>query len=156
MAKKDISAPLVIGWREYVDLPEWGVKSLRAKIDTGARTSAIHVENLEELPDGRLRFDVIVSEKPLRTVSVTAEPVRRTTVKPSSGRRQRRHVMRTRLVIGSLDVEIELSLVSRENMLNRMLVGRKALPSGVLVNPHRTYRVSRREGAAVRKKAKKK
>lgn len=154
MAKKDITAPLVIGWREYIDLPDWGVKNLRAKIDTGARTSAIHVEDLEELPGGRMRFSVVVSEKPLKTVTVEAAPVRRTTVKPSSGQRQQRLVFRTTMVIGPLVREIELSLVSRENMLNRVLVGRKALPAGVLVNPARTYRVSRRDGAAVRKKKK--
>jgi hypothetical protein len=155
MAKKETPAPTVIGWREYIDLPEWGITNLRAKIDTGARTSAIHVENLEPLGDGRMRFDVVVSEKPFKTVTVEASPVRRATVKPSSGRRQRRHVFRTTMVIGPLSQEVELSLVSRESMLNRVLVGRKALPAGVLVNPNRTYRVTRRAGAPVRKKKKK-
>ena len=125
-------------------MPEWGVTRIRAKIDTGARTSAIHVEDLEELADGRVRFEVIVCEKPLKTVTVEARPVRRTTVKPSSGHSQKRWVMRTTMVIGTLEQEIELSLVSRESMLNRMLVGRKALPPHVLVNPNRTYRVSRK------------
>lgn len=152
MVKKDITAPLVIGWREYIDLPEWGVMRIRAKIDTGARTSAIHVEDLEELPDGRMRFEVIVSEKPLKTVTVEARPVRRSTVKPSSGQRQRRFVFRTTMVMGPVEHEIELSLVSRENMLNRILVGRKALPSHVLVNPNRTYRVSRKQPPGARKK----
>lgn len=152
MKTKDITAPLVLGWREFIDLPEWGVTRLRAKIDTGARTSAIHVEDLEELPDGRVRFDVIVSEKPLKTVTVEAEPVRRTTVKPSSGQRQKRLVFRTTMVVGPLEREIELSLVSRESMLNRMLVGRKALPPHVLVNPNRTYRVSRKRTSRKRKK----
>ena len=152
MIKKEITAPLVIGWREYIDLPEWGVTRMRAKIDTGARTSAIHVEDLEELPDGRMRFEVIVSEKPLKTVTVEATPVRRTTVKPSSGQRQRRFVFRTTIVIGPVKHEIELSLVSRENMLNRILVGRKALPPHVLVNPNRTYRVSRRKALGTKEK----
>ena len=144
MKTKDKLPPLVLGWREYIDLPEWGVTRLRAKIDTGARTSAIHVENLEELPGGRVRFEVIVCEKPLKTVTVEAMPTRRTTVKPSSGHRQKRWVMRTTMVVGPLEHDIELSLVSRESMLNRMLVGRKALPPHVLVNPNRTYRVSRK------------
>ncbi len=47
MKKKESTAPLVIGWREYIDLPEWGVTRMRAKIDTGARTSAIHVEDID-------------------------------------------------------------------------------------------------------------
>ena len=53
------SEPLLIGWTEYVDLPEWGITRVRAKVDTGARSSALHVENIKELPRGRIRFDVV-------------------------------------------------------------------------------------------------
>lgn len=132
--------PVVVGWREIVALPEWGIKRLKAKIDTGARTSAIHVGDLEELPDGRVRFEVVVKEKPeLRTTVVEARPVRRSTVKPSHGVRQERLVFRTRLEIGPVSREIELSLVSRKGMLCRMLVGRTALPAHVMVSPTRKY-----------------
>jgi len=63
--------PLVIGWTEYVELPDWGVKRLRAKVDTGARSSALHVENIEELPRGRVRFDIVLHrEKRDRRVHV--------------------------------------------------------------------------------------
>nr|MEE4268629.1 RimK/LysX family protein [Candidatus Krumholzibacteria bacterium] len=154
MAKKDPGPPVVVGWRESIDLPEWGIVNLRAKVDTGARTSAIHVEDMEELPDGRMQFDVVVSLRPRKTVRVVATPVRRSTVKPSSGKRQRRHVFRTLMVMGALENEVEFSLVSRESMLNRALVGRKALPRGVLVNPHRTYRLTPRPGKASLKKKK--
>jgi len=153
MAKKDPVPPLVVGWRESIDLPEWGIVNLRAKVDTGARTSAIHVEDMEALPDGRMQFDVVVNMKPHKTVRVVATPVRRSTVKPSSGKRQRRHVFRTLMVMGEVENEVEFSLVSRDKMLNRALIGRKALPAGVLVNPHRTYRLTPRPGkAALRKK----
>lgn len=139
MARKS-KDPVVIGWREFVALPEWGITRLKAKIDTGARTSAIHVGALEELPDGRVRFEVVVREKPrLRTTVVEATPVRRSTVKPSSGAKQQRLVFRTRMVIGSIERVIELSLVSRKGMLCRMLVGRLALPPHVLVSPSRKY-----------------
>jgi hypothetical protein len=135
--KKEIC---VVGWREFIDLPDWGITRLKAKIDTGARTSAIHVNSLEELPDGRVRFQVVVKEKPnLRTTIVEAEPVRRTTVKPSSGIRQERLVFRTCLKIGPIEREIELSLVSRKGMLCRMLIGRMALPSHVVVSPVKKY-----------------
>ena len=80
-----------------------------------------------------------------------ARPVRHSTVKPSSGQRQKRYVFRTTIVIGPLEQEIELSLVSRENLLNRILVGRKALSPGVLVNPNRTYRVSRKRSLRAKK-----
>jgi hypothetical protein len=133
-------SPAVVGWREFAALPEWNIRRIKAKIDTGARTSALHVGRLEELPDGRVRFEVVVRETPaLRTRIVEARPVRRTTVKSSSGERQERLVFRTRLVIGPLERDIELSVVSREGMLCRMLVGRKALPVGVLVDPAHKY-----------------
>jgi hypothetical protein len=132
--------PVLVGWREIIALPDWGIPRIKAKIDTGARTSALHVGSVEELPDGRVRFEVVVREKPKhRTTLVEARPVRRTTIKPSSGVRQERLVFRTRLVLGPLDREIELSLVSRKGMLCRMLVGRLALAGGVLVSPTRKY-----------------
>ncbi|MCB1151142.1 ATP-dependent zinc protease [bacterium] len=132
--------PVVVGWREFVALPEWGIPRLKAKVDTGARTSAIHVGALEELPDGRVRFQVVVRETPnLRTTWVEATPVRRATVKPSSGVRQERLVFRTRMEIGPIARDIELSLVSRKGMLCRMLVGRLALPAHVLVSPVHKY-----------------
>lgn len=139
MAKK-AKEPLIVGWREFVSLPGWGIPRLKAKIDTGARTSSIHVGALEELPNGNVRFEVVVREKPkLHTRYVEATPVRRSVVKPSSGVKQERLVFRTVLRIGPIEREIELSLVSRKGMLCRMLIGRKALPSHVLVSPTRKY-----------------
>lgn len=131
---------IVFGWREFVALPDWDITRLKAKLDTGARTSAIHVGAIEHLPDGRVRFDVVVREKPdLRTRSVVAEPIRRSRVKPSHGATQERIVCRTRLRIGPCEHEIEISLVSRKGMLCRMLVGRLGLPPGGLVDPRRKY-----------------
>ena len=130
----------MFGWREYVSLPEWGIPRLKAKIDTGARTSAIHVGALEWLTDGSARFEVVVREKPeRRTMMVTARPVRHSTVKPSHGQKQERLVFRTIMKIGPVEREIELSLVSRKGMLCRMLVGRLGLPSHSLVDPRRIY-----------------
>lgn len=128
---------LVIGWREWVSAPEWGIDRLRAKIDTGARTSAIHVSSIEDLEGGRLRFDVVRRERPRRrTVTVEADHVREARVRPSTGRTQRRPVVRTLIRIGDWEREIELSLVCREGMLCRMLLGRRAL-DGLLVDPVR-------------------
>jgi len=142
--KKD---PIVFGWREFISLPDWDIPRLKAKIDTGARTSAIHVGEIEHLDDGRVRFDVVLREKPhLRTRSVTAEPVRQSKVKPSHGITQERVVCHTRLKIGSMEHEIEISLVSRKGMLCRMLVGRLGLPPGSLVDPRRIYLHDKRRG----------
>jgi len=131
---------IVVGWREFIDLPEWGIRSVRAKIDTGARTSAIHVAHLEDLGDGRVRFEVVARERPeRRTHWVEAEVVRESVVKPSSGERQARPVVRTRIRIGDREHDAELSLVCREGMLCRMLVGRTALEGTFIVDPGRTH-----------------
>lgn len=137
--------PVTLGWRERVDFPEWGLRGVRAKVDTGARTSAIDVATIEELPDGTLRFEVVTRLKPTRkTVWVTAEPARRSVVKPSHGERQERHVCVTRVRIGPHEREIELSLVCRAQMLCRMLLGRTALAGQFVVDPERKYVASAR------------
>ena len=141
----DVTPKIVVGWRERVSLPDWGVKRIRAKIDTGARSSAIHVAEIEELDDGRLRFEVIVRERPQRkSVWVEATPFRETSVKPSHGKPQLRTFVRTRMQLGEYEHEIELSLVCRKGMLCRMLVGRLALGDRYLVDASRKYVVSAR------------
>lgn len=142
---EDAGDKIMLGWREYVSLPEWRIPRVRAKIDTGARTSAIHVAAVERLDDGRLRFEVVIRERPRRkSVWVEADPVREANVKPSSGRTQRRPVVCTRLQLGGVDTEVELSLVSRKGMLCRLLVGRTALQGRFVVDPERRYVASER------------
>lgn len=130
----------VVGWREKVALPDWGVRGVLAKIDTGARTSALHVSRIEELPGDRVRFDVVLSRKdPTRTVAVEAELVRISQVKPSSGVKQRRHVVKTTLKLGAHTKTIEVSLVCRKQMVCRMLIGRTALGEDFLVDASQTF-----------------
>jgi hypothetical protein len=139
MAKKEHGEPRLIGWREIVALPEWGVNRIEAKIDTGARTSAIHVEDVVRLGANRVRFHLVTSRRsPFRHVPVTAELVRLTRVRSSSGQVQERYVVATSVRIGTLRRRIELSLVGRDKMLCRMLLGRKAL-RGFLIDPNRRY-----------------
>ncbi|MCA9292323.1 MAG: ATP-dependent zinc protease [Phycisphaerales bacterium] len=140
-----MSAPLLTaGWRERVALPDWGIKSIKAKLDTGARTSAIHVGEIEDLPDGRIRFEVVTRERPTRkSVWVEAEPHRESLVKPSSGEVQQRIVCRTRIRLGPIEREIDVSLVCRKGMLCRMLIGRMAL-QGVAVDPNSTYLLTKK------------
>lgn len=133
------------GWREVVALPAWGIPRLRAKLDTGARTSAIHVGELELLDDDHVRFEVVVRERPThKGVWVEAPIVRQSVVKPSSGQRQERIVCRTPLRLGAVEREIELSLVCRKGMLCRILIGRRALADAFVVDPAATYLVSTR------------
>ena len=130
----------IVGWRERVALPDWGIRNIRAKIDTGARTSAIDVAEIEELEDGRIRFEVVTRTEPERkTRWIEAEPVREAKIKPSHGVAQKRYVCSTTLKMGEVEREIEISLVCRKNMMCRMLVGRTALSGAVLVDPSRKY-----------------
>ncbi|USO00247.1 MAG: ATP-dependent zinc protease [Phycisphaeraceae bacterium] len=130
----------VIGWRERVDLPEWGLRRVRAKIDTGARTSAIDVAQVEDLGDGRIRFEVVGRKGGTpRTVWVEARPVRTSVVKPSHGETQERYVCLTPIRIGALEREVEISLVCRKHMLCRMLIGRLAVGGLATVDPARKY-----------------
>lgn len=142
---------LVIGLAEYVDIAEWRVRGLRAKVDTGARSSALHVENLREIGRDRVRFDVRLHRSNTeRRVSVEAPIVRRTRVKASTGVSATRIFVAVTVQIGPFVERIELGLVDRANMLYRMLLGRTALGAHFLVDPHRRYLLTgqRRSGAA--------
>lgn len=130
--------PVLIGWTEFVDLPDWGVKRLRAKVDTGAKTSALHVENIEELPRGYVRFDVVLHRhKRDRRIQVKAKVSRRSRVRSSAGHTSERLFVRTKFVLGSVAKEIEVSLVDREKMIYRMLLGREALQGPFLIDVDR-------------------
>jgi len=132
-------ALLVIGWREPVALPDWGIDSIKTKIDTGARTSAIHVDRVQLLPRRRVRFDVIVAlpsgDGRAKRVTIETDIVRLSRVRPSDGCQQERLVVATRMRLGPVERTIELSLVSRHGMLCRMLLGRTAIKGGFLIDP---------------------
>ena len=131
---------MIIGCAEFVDLPAWGIRRLRAKVDTGARSSALHVENIKELDGGRVRFDVRLHRKKSdRRIHVIAHISRRGRVRSSSGQVELRLFVSTLLRMGPFEREVELSLVDREKMIYRMLLGRTALAHGFLVDPGRRY-----------------
>src|SRR6187431_211406 len=137
---RSAAVPLVIGVTEYVDIPAWRILRLRAKIDTGARSSALHVENIRELGAGRVRFDVRLSRNVSdRRVTVEARVARRGQVRPSSGEQEERIFVAVKVRIGPIEREIELSLVDRGRMIFRMLIGRRALAHAFLVDPGRRY-----------------
>lgn len=138
--------PPTIGWRERVDLPDWGLSRVRAKIDTGARTSAIDVAQVEQLPNGDIRFEVVARVKPERVTRwIEATPVRSSIVKPSSGQKQTRYVCETTFRIAEHEFTAEISLVCRKGMLARMLVGRTALANRFIVDPAQKNLISKRK-----------
>lgn len=138
----------VIGWSEHVDFPDWGIVDLHAKVDTGARTSALHVEEIDVLADGRVRFQVVLSRKDNgRRVEVCAPIVKWARVRSSTGQYKRRCFVRTRVRIGHVEKEIDISLVSREKMIYRMLLGRKALERDFVVDVSKRRTLSRPKNA---------
>lgn len=126
----------LIGWNELVDLPAWNVKRLRAKVDTGARSSALHVADLQLLPDNRLAFTVVLDRKKAHRRRHVVAPITRVgRVRSSTGKYTRRYFVKTILRLGGIEKTIELSLVDREEMLFRMLLGRTALTGEFLIDP---------------------
>jgi hypothetical protein len=127
--------PVLIGWTEYVDLPDWGVRRLLAKVDTGARSSALHVENIHELPRGLVAFDVVLHrQRRDRRVHVRAHVTRRSRVRSSNGELSARLFVRTTLRLGGVEKSIEVGLVDRAKMIHRMLLGRAALEGPFLID----------------------
>ena len=113
---------------------------MAAKIDTGARTSALHVERVKELPAGRVRFDVCLeADAPEKRVRVEAAVERRGRVRASNGGVEIRVFVGARIALGGVERRIEIGLVDRSEMLYRMLLGRSALAGSFLIDPGRRY-----------------
>jgi len=132
----------VIGWREHIILPEFGSTQLDAKIDTGARTSALHATDLAiESRNGEewVSFHIPYLGKP-RSVRHSAKVVGRRKIRNTSGIAQVRHVIKTTLVLGGRQWQIEVSLADREKMKHDIILGRTAVRDhGLLVDPAKSY-----------------
>ncbi|TVP75893.1 MAG: hypothetical protein EA353_13115 [Puniceicoccaceae bacterium] len=125
----------VIGWKETVDLPEWGIESILAKSDTGAGRSALDVKNIVELPGQRVQFEIVLDRKDRsRTRTVVAAIDHQRHVRSSNGQEHERYFVRTQVVIHGRAKEVEFSLVCRASMVCRLLLGRKALAGDFLVD----------------------
>lgn len=136
-------AATVAGWREWASLPDIGVEWIKAKLDTGARTSAIHAFDLEEIEregDRWVRFSIHPWQRSDED-AVTAElPVHdRRTVRSSSGHSEERYVVPMTISVCGQLITSEITLSRRDEMGFRMLIGREALRQGLLVDPARSY-----------------
>jgi ribosomal protein S6--L-glutamate ligase len=140
-------SPLILGWQEWIALPELGLPALKAKVDTGARTSALHTHAIE--PFGTLkrpmvRFTVRPNPKSADLeIAVSAPIIDRREITSSNGERELRFVIATRVAMGSHTWPIEVTLTNRDRMTYRMLLGRQAIRANVLVDPDTTFRQPR-------------
>lgn len=146
MFKKKETTPkskIAIGWREWLSLPDLQVKNIKAKIDTGARTSAIHVSHAKVQTVGRKKrvtFKVHPNQDSrFPEIACQANLVEMRNVKSSTGVTTLRPVIRTKMEIGGKNWDIELTLVNRDMMGFRMLLGRQAMRGRLVVDPARSF-----------------
>jgi len=132
-----------IGWREWVALPDLGLPAIKAKIDTGARTSALHaflIEPYQEAGVEMLRFLIHPIQRNQEFQVECHCPVYDVReVTDSGGHREMRYVIQSNVTIGNGHWPIELTLTNRDTMSFRMLLGRKAMEERFLVNPGASY-----------------
>lgn len=132
-----------LGWREWVSLPQLGITALKCKVDTGARSSALHAFSVEEFykeealwvrfgihPRQRNEDDVIWCEAPVTDVRQVTD---------SGGHMTDRYFIKTELTLGEQTFLINMSLTNRDTMLFRMLLGREAMNGRFVVNPAASY-----------------
>ncbi|MBS0213147.1 MAG: ATP-dependent zinc protease [Proteobacteria bacterium] len=139
----------VIGWREWLALPEWGIPRIRAKVDSGARSSALHVEALEVFQaDGRewVRFSVATGSPDASPAVVEAPVHDRRPVMDSGGHVGERIFLLTRVELAGFSYPIEINLASRHGMSFPMLLGRTGLRRRFVVDPARSFRAGRVAG----------
>ncbi len=134
---------LLLGWREWLALPELGIPRIKAKVDTGARTSCLHacfVETFRHKQRDRVRFGVHpLQRRADNLVICEADLVDKRVVTDSGGHRERRCIIETEVIIGSRSKRIELTLADRDTMRFRMLLGRTALKGDYVVDAARSY-----------------
>lgn len=140
---------LTLGWREWVQLPDLGLPAIKAKVDTGARTSALHAFNLRPFIENgkqRVEFSIHPKQKDVETVVVCQSDVLdQRIVSDSGGHKEERFVILTMLDIGGHKWPIEMTLTARDNMKFRMLLGRTAIENRALVDASASYLVGKKQ-----------
>ena len=146
-----------VGWREWVGLPELGVSHIKAKLDTGAKTSALHAFDIEAFRKGGedwVRFNIHPAQRDdSLSVACEAKVADRRHVTNSGGHREERYVIRTELKMGEETWPIELTLTGRDEMGFRMLIGRSAMHRRLGIDPARSFQANKKPRRAAPKTA---
>jgi hypothetical protein len=132
-----------IGWREWLSLPELGIAHLKAKVDTGARTSALHacyVEPFRVRGVQMIRFGIHpLQRRTDQVIECSAAVLDRRNVTDSGGHREMRYVIETQATLGDISWPLELTLTNRDTMRFRMLLGRTAMEDRFVIIPSASY-----------------
>lgn len=140
---KTLKNKLIISWKEWCSLKELGLPAIKAKIDTGAKTSSLHAFNLEAFHyKGApfIQFDIHpLQRKKSLIVTCRCPIVDRRYVSDSGGHRELRYVIQAELSLGEKTWPIEITLANRDTMTFRMLLGRKALTPQIVIDPSKTH-----------------
>lgn len=136
-----------IGWREWLAIPDLGVHEIKAKVDTGAKTSALHAEEIRYFRKGSRRF-VRFKIRPYQRnskieIAAKADLVEKRPVRSSSGHESLRPVISVPILMAGEMFRIQLTLVNRDMMGFRMLLGREALKGRFLIDPDRSFILGR-------------
>ncbi len=133
----------VIGWREWVQLPDLGVQEIKAKVDTGADNSSLHAFNIKRFDRNgveMVRFEIHPRQRKRRpSISCEAEVVGEKKVRNPGGRSETRPIIMTTLVVAGKSIEARVNLTTRDEMTFRMLLGRRTIRKSFLVDPGRSY-----------------
>ncbi len=144
----------VLGWREWVSLPDLGIKRIKCKVDTGARTSALHTYFIE--PDNRrniVRFGIHpIQNRTDIEIACEAKILDYREVTDSGGHKEKRYVIESVIKIGKYKWPIEINLAGRDTMRFRMLLGRTAINHRFIVDPARAYLVGKPKRKKTREK----
>jgi hypothetical protein len=133
----------LLGWREWLALPELNIERIKAKIDTGARSSALHAFAIEPYRKGGQRW-VMFAIHPIQkhtdsVIECHARIKDRRFVSDSGGHKQRRYVIESQLLLGHSLISAEITLTNRDNMQFRMLLGRTAMNGRFIIDPSASY-----------------
>ncbi|MFF1573627.1 ATP-dependent zinc protease [Leifsonia sp. NPDC058292] len=137
--RDDVHSSTIVGWREWVGLPGAGIPWIKAKLDTGARSSALHAYEIDELPGDRVRFRVRPWQRAEEDVVVECPVHDRRVVRSSSGHTEQRIVVLLPVQLSGETVTAEVTLSNRDQMGFRMLIGREALRQGFIVDPSASF-----------------
>ena len=133
----------IIGWKEWVELPQLKIPHIKAKIDTGAKTSCLHAENIDSfMQDGKeyVRFSTSFGIDNAKSITCECPVIDKRTVVSSSGQGELRYAILTKIKLGEWSGDVEMTLTSRKKMQYNMLVGRTSIRAGnFLVDPSKKY-----------------